>query len=178
VTGPPPREPRRAALAFIFITVVLDMLALGMIVPVLPSWWSRSRRGHGERGADLRALRTVWALMQFVFSPVLARSRTASGAAPSSCSRTSGSGSTIPYGLGAHARLAARRTRDLGITAATFATAGAYIADVTPPEKRAGAFGMLGAAFGVGFVLGPAVGGVLGRSDRVFRSGSRAASAS
>src|SRR5262249_34853079 len=52
-----------------------------------------------------------------------------------------------------------------GITAATFSTAGAYVADVTPPEKRAAGFGMIGAGFGVGFVLGPAIGGLLGQSD-------------
>jgi DHA1 family tetracycline resistance protein-like MFS transporter len=162
---PLPREPRRAALAFIFVTVVLDMLALGMIVPVLPKLVVTFEGGDTASAARIYGLfGTVWALMQFVFSPVLGALSDRFGRRPVILLSNLGLG--LDYLLMAWAPtlgwLLVGRVIS-GITAATFATAGAYIADVTPPEKRAGAFGMLGAAFGVGFVLGPAVGGVLGQ---------------
>ena len=104
--------------------------------------------------------------MQFFFSPCSGRSPTASDAARSSCSPTSGLG--LDYLVMALAPtlgwLFAGRVIS-GITSASIPTAMAYIADVTPPKKRAGAFGMVGAAFGLGFVLGPALGGVLGSVD-------------
>jgi DHA1 family tetracycline resistance protein-like MFS transporter len=165
VTAPPsPRGPRRAALAFVFVTVVLDMLALGMIVPVLPKLVVTFEGGDTASAARIYGLfGTVWALMQLVFSPVLGALSDRFGRRPVILLSNLGLG--LDYLLMAWAPtlgwLLVGRIIS-GITAATFATAGAYIADVTPPEKRAGAFGMLGAAFGVGFVLGPAVGGVLG----------------
>ena len=161
---PTARTPRRAALAFVFVTGVLDMLALGMIVPVLPKLVVGFEGGNAVSGARIYGLfGTVWALMQFVFSPVLGALSDRFGRRPVLLLSTLGLG--LDYLFMAWAPtigwLLVGRIIS-GITAATFATAGAYIADVTPPEKRAGAFGMLGAAFGVGFVLGPAVGGVLG----------------
>ena len=88
------------------------------------------------------------------------------GVAPSFCFRTSDSGSTIfswrsrrRFGFSMLGRLIS------GATAASFSTANAYISDITPPEKRAGRFGMIGAAFGLGFILGPALGGWLGNYD-------------
>jgi DHA1 family tetracycline resistance protein-like MFS transporter len=157
-------RPRRAALAFIVVTVVLDMLALGMIVPVLPKLVVSFEGGDTASAARIYGLfGTVWALMQFVFSPVLGALSDRFGRRPVILLSNLGLG--LDYLLMAWAPtlgwLLVGRVIS-GITAATFATAGAYIADVTPPERRAGAFGMLGAAFGLGFVLGPAVGGVLG----------------
>jgi DHA1 family tetracycline resistance protein-like MFS transporter len=165
-TGSPP-VPRRAALAFVFVTVVLDMLALGMIVPVLPKLVLAFEGGDTANAARIYGLfGTVWALMQFVFSPVLGALSDRFGRRPVILLSTLGLG--LDYLLMAWAPtlawLLVGRVVS-GITAATFATAGAYIADVTPPERRAGAFGMLGAAFGVGFVLGPAFGGLLGHVD-------------
>jgi len=164
-SSPAPRGPRRAALAFVFVTVVLDMLALGMIVPVLPKLVVTFEGGDTASAARIYGVfGTVWALMQFVFSPVLGALSDRFGRRPVILLSNLGLG--LDYLLMAWAPtigwLLVGRVIS-GITAATFATAGAYIADVTPPEKRAGAFGMLGAAFGVGFVLGPAVGGVLGQ---------------
>lgn len=160
----PLRPPRRAALAFVFVTVVLDMLALGMIVPVLPQLVVSFFGGDTAHGAEIFGLfGTVWALMQFVFSPIL-------GALSDRYGRRtvillSNFGLGLDYILMAWAPtwgwLFVGRIIS-GITAASFSTAGAYIADVSPPEKRAAGFGMLSAAFGVGFVLGPALGGVLG----------------
>ena len=164
MTGP---APRRAALAFVFVTVVLDMLALGMIVPVLPKLVVEFEGGDTARAARIYGLfGTVWALMQFVCSPVLGALSDRFGRRPVILLSTFGLG--LDYLLMAWAPtvewLLVGRVVS-GITAATFATAGAYIADVTPPERRAGAFGMLGAAFGLGFVLGPAFGGLLGHVD-------------
>jgi DHA1 family tetracycline resistance protein-like MFS transporter len=160
-------EPRRAALAFIFVTVVLDMLALGMIVPVLPKLVVTFEAGDTARAAEIFGLfGTVWALMQFIFSPVLGSLSDRFGRRPVILLSNLGLG--LDYVLMWWAPtlgwLFVGRVIS-GITAATFATAGAYIADVTPAERRAGAFGMLGAAFGVGFVLGPALGGILGKID-------------
>lgn len=160
-------EPRRAAVIFIFITVVLDMLAVGMIVPVLPKLVVTFLGGDVARAAGIYGLfGTVWALMQFIFSPVLGSLSDRFGRRPVILLSNLGLG--LDYILMALAPTMAwlfiGRVIS-GITAASFPTAGAYIADVTPPEKRAGAFGLLGAAFGIGFILGPAVGGILGGID-------------
>ncbi len=158
----PPR--RRAALNFIFVTVLIDMLAFGMIIPVLPILVQDFVGGNAARAAEMYGLfGTAWALMQFIFSPV-----------QGSLSDHFGRRSVILIscaGLGLDFILMALAPNlwwllvgrvISGITAASFSTAGAYISDVTPPEERAAAFGIIGAAFGVGFILGPAVGGVLG----------------
>jgi MFS transporter, DHA1 family, tetracycline resistance protein len=160
-------KPRRAALAFIFITVVLDMLALGMIVPVLPKLVEDFMHGNTARAAEYVGLfATVWAAMQFLFSPVLGALSDRFGRRPVILLSN--------FGLGAdYVVMALAPTvwwlfvgRVIsGITAASFSTASAYIADVAPPDERAGGYGMISAAFGLGFVLGPAMGGVLGNLD-------------
>jgi DHA1 family tetracycline resistance protein-like MFS transporter len=156
--------PRRAALVFIVITVVLDFLALGMIVPVLPPLVVEFLGGDTARGAEVYGLfGTVWALMQFVFSPVLGALSDRFGRRPVILLSNFGLG--LDYILMAVAPslgwLFVGRMLS-GITAASYSTALAYVADVSPPERRAGGFGLLGAAFGFGFILGPAVGGLLG----------------
>lgn len=162
-----PAGARRPALVFIFITVALDMLALGMIIPVLPTLVVDFVGGDTARAAQVIGLfGAVWALMQFLFSPVL-------GALSDRFGRRkvillSNLGLGLDYVLMALApSLAWLFVGRLisGITAASFGTASAYIADVTPPPKRAAAFGLLGAAFGLGFVLGPAFGGSVGAID-------------
>lgn len=163
----PTGTPRRAAVAFIFITVMLDMLAMGMIIPVLPKivlGMVADDTAHAARIFGIFG--TAWALMQLIFSPVLGALSDRFGRRPVVLFSNFGLG--LDYVLMALAPglgwLFAGRVIS-GITAASVATASAYIADVTAPEKRAGAFGMLGAAFGVGFVMGPAVGGLLGAID-------------
>lgn len=158
---------RKAALAFIFVTVVLDMLALGIVVPVLPKLVLQFEAGDSSRAATIYGLfGTLFAAMQFLFSPLL-------GALSDRFGRRrviliSNLGLGLDYVLMALAPsiawLFVGRAIS-GICAATFSTAGAYIADVTPPEKRAAGFGMLSAAFGLGFVIGPAVGGLVGSID-------------
>ncbi|QRO01470.1 TCR/Tet family MFS transporter [Archangium violaceum] len=156
--------PRRAALVFIFITILLDILAMGMIIPVLPKMVEGFLGGDTARAAEILGLfSTMWALMQFIFSPVLGAMSDRFGRRPVVLLSNFGLG--FDYILMALAPslgwLFAGRIIS-GITAASISTASAYIADVTPPEKRAASFGLLGAAFGIGFVLGPAIGGMLG----------------
>lgn len=158
------KEPRRAAVMFIFITVTLDILAMGMIAPVLPRLVSDFVSDDTARAAEIFGIfGTVWALMQFVFSPLLGSLSDRFGRRPIVLLSNFGLG--IDYFVMALAPnlgwLFAGRVVS-GITAASIPTAMAYIADVTPPEKRSGAFGLIGAAFGLGFVLGPAAGGLLG----------------
>ena len=163
----PPAPRRRAALVFIFVTVVLDMLALGMIIPVLPKLVEDFVGGNAGRAAEIYGLfGTVWALMQFVGSPVLGALSDRYGRRPVILLSNFGLGfDYIVMALAPTVGWLFLGRVISGITSASGATAGAYIADVTPPEKRAGAFGMLSAAFGLGFVLGPALGGVLGNID-------------
>ena len=157
-------SPRKAALAFIFVTVLIDMLAFGMIIPVLPMLVQNFVGGNAARAAEIYGVfGTAWALMQFIFSPVQGSLSDHFGRRTVILISCAGLG--LDFILMALAPnlwwLLVGRVIS-GITAASFSTAGAYISDVTPPEKRAASFGLIGAAFGVGFVLGPALGGVLG----------------
>ncbi len=165
-TASPP-GPRRAAVIFIFVTVMLDMIAVGVIVPVLPKLIVDFAGGDTAGGALYYGLfGTAWALMQFIFAPVLGSLSDRFGRRPVILLSNFGMG--IDYIFMAMAPslswLFLGRVIS-GITAASIPTASAYIADVTPPEKRAAAFGLLGAAFGVGFVFGPALGGWTGSLD-------------
>ncbi|HEX7878490.1 MAG TPA: TCR/Tet family MFS transporter [Candidatus Eisenbacteria bacterium] len=171
---PPATRPaatgRSAAVTFIFITVVIDILALGIIIPVLPRLVEGFLGGDTARAARMYGLfGTLWALMQFVFSPILGSLSDRFGRRPVILLSCLGLG--LDYVFMALAPsvgwLLAGRIIS-GITAASIATAYAYIADVTPPEKRAASFGMIGAAWGLGFVLGPAVGGLLGAVNPRF----------
>src|SRR5882672_2869625 len=159
--------PRRAAFIFVFITVLLDMLALGVIVPVLPKLVVDFLAGDTARAAEIYGLfGTAWALMQFLISPLHGALSDRFGRRPLILLSNFGLG--LDYILMALAPnlwwlLIGRAIS--GITAASIATSYAYIADVTEPHLRAARFGMLGVAFGVGFVLGPALGGLAGNVD-------------
>ena len=155
---------RRAAASFIFLTIALDMLALGMIAPVLPRLIA-SFMGNNAPGAArmLGYFGTVFAVMQFFFSPVLGSLSDRYGRRLVVLLSNFGLG--LDYLLMAWAPalgwLFLGRVIS-GLTASSVPTGMAYMTDVTPPEKRASAFGLVGAAFGMGFVLGPALGGILG----------------
>src|SRR5215472_7169228 len=160
-------QPRKAAVAFIFVTVLLDMLALGIVIPVLPKLIESFLGGDTTRASEMVGLfGTVWALMQFIFSPVQGALSDRFGRRPVILISNFGLG--LDYLVMALAPslawLFAGRVIS-GICTASISTAFAYIADVTPPEKRAARFGLIGAAFGVGFVVGPAIGGLLGALD-------------
>ena len=155
---------RAASAPFILVTLFLDTLGIGLIIPVLP------RLLENMVGGDLPAASrytgiflAVYAGMQFLFAPILGGLSDRFGRR--AVILASLLGATLDYVLLALApnlgwlfvgRVIA------GITSASFSTATAYIADVTPPEQRAASFGMAGAAFGFGFILGPGVGGALG----------------
>ena len=154
----------RAAIAFIFITVLLDMMAFGMVAPVLPKLVTEFVTQNAATAALTYTLfNTAFAFMQFMFSPLIGALSDRFGRRPLILASNLGLG--FNYILMAWAptigwlfigRVIA------GVTGASYGTASAYIADTTSLEKRAGAFGILGAAFGVGFMIGPSLGGVLG----------------
>src|ERR1035437_1226103 len=158
------RKGRRAAASFIFITIALDMLALGMIAPVLPRLIANFMSGNVSGSARMLGIfGTVFAVMQFFFSPVLGSLSDRFGRRHVVLLSNFGLG--LDYLLMAWAPalgwLFVGRVIS-GLTASSVPTGMAYMTDVTPPEKRASAFGLLSAAFGMGFVLGPALGGILG----------------
>jgi MFS transporter, DHA1 family, tetracycline resistance protein len=161
------RAAGRAAFAFVFVTVMLDMLSLGIAMPVLPKLVERFEGGDIARAVRMTGVFSfTWAVMQFIFQPIIGGLSDRYGRRPVILLSNFGLG--IDYLVMALAPslgwLFIGRVSS-GITAASFSSASAYIADVTPPEKRAQQFGMLGAAFGLGFIVGPAVGGLLGGID-------------
>lgn len=156
--------PGRRAFAFVWVTVLLDMVGIGLVIPVLPSLL-RELTGEDAAGASVYGgwLFFAYAAMQLLFAPILGGISDAIGRRPVLLLSVLGLG--IDHALTAFSPtivwLFAGRLL-AGLFGASYATANAYIADVTPPEERGQAFGMLGAAFGVGFILGPALGGLLG----------------
>jgi DHA1 family tetracycline resistance protein-like MFS transporter len=158
---------RQAAIIFILVTVTLDILAMGLIIPVLPKLILDFLGGRMTDAATWSArFAVVFALMQFFFSPLLGVLSDKFGRRPVILLSNLGLG--LDYIVMAMAPtlywLFLGRVIS-GITTSSIPTAMAYIADVTPKEKRAGAFGMIGVAFGIGFVLGPGLGGLLGKGD-------------
>jgi DHA1 family tetracycline resistance protein-like MFS transporter len=158
---------RGAAVIFIFVTILLDTLALGMIIPILPKLVASFVDNDTASAARIFGLfGTAWALMQFFFSPVLGGLSDRFGRRP--VVLLSNFGLALDYVLMALAPslawLFVGRVIS-GITSASISTSFAYIADITPPERRATVFGKVGAAFGAGFILGPALGGLLGGMD-------------
>jgi DHA1 family tetracycline resistance protein-like MFS transporter len=154
---------RRAAVTFIFVTVTLDILAMGLIIPVLPKLILDFLGGKMTSAASWNGwFALVFALMQFFFSPVLGVLSDRFGRRPIILLSNLGLG--LDYVVMALAPsigwLFLGRIIS-GITTSSIPTAMAYIADVTTREKRAAAFGMIGVAFGVGFAFGPALGGLL-----------------
>ena len=158
---------RGAAVAFIFVTILLDMLALGLIMPILPKLVESFVDNDTAQAARIFGVfGTAWALMQFLFSPILGSLSDRFGRRPVVLLSNFGLG--LDYVLMALAPsliwLFVGRVIS-GITSASISTAFAYIADITPAERRAAVFGKVGAAFGAGFIIGPAVGGLLGDFD-------------
>lgn len=157
----------RRALAFIFCTVTLDVLSLGLMIPVLPTIVLGFMDGDTAGAAEIFGVfATVWGLMQFLFSPLLGAMSDRFGRRPIILISCLGLGlDYIFMALAPSLTLLFIGRVISGITAATISTAFAYIADVTKPDARAKAFGLVGVGFGLGFVLGPALGGLLGGID-------------
>jgi DHA1 family tetracycline resistance protein-like MFS transporter len=155
---------RKPALAFIFVTLVLDILGIGLIIPILPQLIKALCGDNVSAAASVfGSLAALYSLMQFIFAPILGSLSDRFGRRTVILSSLFGSG--LDYLVLAFAPslpwfFAGRIIA--GITGANIAASSAYIADVSPPEKRAGNFGLIGAAFGLGFIAGPALGGFLG----------------
>lgn len=156
---------RKPALAFIFVTLFLDILGIGLVIPVLPKVVEEFQGGNLSSAASVVGqLSAVYALMQFVFSPVLGSLSDQYGRRPVILLSLLGAG--LDYFLMAWAPnvgwfFVGRAVS--GLAGANITAATAYIADISPPEKRAANFGIIGAAFGLGFIAGPLVGGLLGQ---------------
>jgi len=160
----------RAAFVFILIMVAFDMLAFGIIAPVLPDLIRSFEAGDFARASSIGGyFGLAWATMQFIFSPLLGAWSDRFGRRP--IMLISCFGLAIDYVIMALApslRWLFLGRLISGVTTSNIATAFAYVTDVTPPDKRAKPFGLISAAFGLGFVIGPAVGGWLGNINLRF----------
>ena len=158
---------RKAALAFIFITVLIDVLSFGVIIPVLPHLVEEFTGGDIASAARwVGVFGMVFAAVQFISTPVQGALSDRYGRRPVILISCLGLGLDFIFMALASSLGMLLVGRILsGIASASFTTANAYIADVTSPEQRARSFGMIGAAFGLGFVVGPLIGGWLGGID-------------
>ncbi len=155
----------KAALGFIFLTLLIDVTGLGIIIPVLPKLIEQLIHGNISVAARYGGWLTfAYAFMQFLFSPVLGNLSDKFGRRPILLFSLFGFGVDYVFlslapsiGWLFVGRIIA------GITGASFTTATAYIADISLPEDRAKNFGLVGAAFGLGFIIGPVIGGLLGQ---------------
>ena len=157
MSTPLPGKLKKSPLFVIFTTVFLDLIGFGMIIPLVGIYG----RHFGASTIELAILGSIYSLMQFFFSPIWGRLSDRLGRRP--IILMSLTGSVVSYFLFAFASSLwfLIFTRALaGIFAANISTAQAYIADVTKPEDRAKGMGLIGAAFGIGFTLGPPVGGI------------------
>jgi DHA1 family tetracycline resistance protein-like MFS transporter len=158
---------RQPALGFIFVTLLLDIIGIGLIAPIVPKLIEQFLGGNVAEAAWIGGwISAVYAIMQFLFAPILGNLSDRYGRRP--IILISLAGAALDYLLLAFApnlvwlfigRVIA------GITGANISAVSAYIADVSPPEKRAQNFGLIGIAFGLGFIIGPALGGILGSID-------------
>ncbi|MBK8290789.1 MAG: TCR/Tet family MFS transporter [Flammeovirgaceae bacterium] len=155
---------RQAAIGFIFVTILIDTIGFGIIIPVLPNLIIELTHGTTSEAARIGGwLLFAFAIVQFLFAPILGGLSDRFGRRPILL------GSLFGFGLD-YIFLALAPTLPwlflgriiAGALGASFTTAAAYIADISSPEKRGQNFGMMGAAFGLGFVIGPAIGGLLG----------------
>jgi DHA1 family tetracycline resistance protein-like MFS transporter len=159
-----PMPGRKPALGFIFVLLLLDILGIGLIIPILPRLVESFVGGNiGKASVFTGYFGAVYAFMQFVCAPIIGSLSDRFGRRKVILISLFGSG--LDYILMTFAptlgwlfvgRVIA------GITGANYSAAMAYIADISPPEKRAANFGVVGAAFGIGFIAGPALGGLLG----------------
>ncbi len=157
----------RPALGFIFLTLFLDVLGFGLLIPVAPSLVRDVSNTVTEQAAVLVGLlSSLYALMQFMFAPIIGALSDHFGRRPVLLVSVAGSGLDYFAMALAPSMPWLFITRAInGISGGSMTAANAYIADITPPEKRAAAFGMVGAAFGLGFIVGPLAGGLLGSVD-------------
>jgi DHA1 family tetracycline resistance protein-like MFS transporter len=156
---------RTSGLGFIFVTLLIDVIGIGLLIPILPDFIAHlTDQSLSQASRDYGRLLALYGAMQFLFAPLLGTLSDRYGRRPVLLFSMLFSG--IDYVMMALAPsllwLYVGRTLS-GIAGASFTAASAYIADVSPPEKRAQNFGIIGAAFGLGFIIGPAAGGFLGQ---------------
>jgi MFS transporter, DHA1 family, tetracycline resistance protein len=157
----------RAAFYFILVTIAFDMVAFGIIAPVLPDLVRQFEGGDFARASDMIGyFGFAWSTMQFIFSPILGAWSDRFGRRPVILISCLGLGLDYIFMAVAPSLIWLFVGRIIsGITTSNIATAFAYVTDVTPPEKRAKPFGLISAVFGLGFIIGPAVGGWLGNHN-------------
>src|SRR5262245_60279394 len=155
----PPVAPARRGLAVLFAVVILDLIGFGIVMPVLPFW----AQEFGAGAAAFGLLQSSYAAAQFVCAPLWGRLSDRVGRRPVLLGTIAGTALAL-LGVGLAPSLAWLFAARIvaGAFAANISVASAYIADVTPAEERTRFMGLLGASFGIGFVLGPAIGGVPG----------------
>jgi MFS transporter, DHA1 family, tetracycline resistance protein len=162
-----PIEPRKAATYFVLITVFIDVFSFGLIIPVLPHLIAGFYGGDQGKAATVSGwLSAGYWTLQFLFSPLIGALSDRFGRRPILLASNLAIGfDFIMMALATAMPLLYVGRMLNGLVSANFSTASAYISDVTAPEKRVQAFGLMGAAFGMGFVVGPALGGVIGHYD-------------
>jgi DHA1 family tetracycline resistance protein-like MFS transporter len=154
---------RQAAIAFILVVAVLDIVAMGIIIPVLPPLIEEFAGSNANAGWINGVFVALWAGMQFVASPVIGSLSDRYGRRPVLLLSTLGlSADYVLMALAPNLWWLALGRIVAGITTSSFTTAFAYMADITAPEDRARGYGLIGAAFSAGFVAGPLLGGFLG----------------
>jgi len=150
----------RSPLAIIFVTILIDLIGFGIVIPILPLYADH----FGASATTVGFLLAVYSTMQFICSPILGRLSDRVGRRP--VLLLSILGTSLGFLIMGLARtlwlLFLARILD-GVTGGNISTAAAYIADVTPPEERSRGMGLIGAAFGMGLIIGPAVGGLMSR---------------
>ncbi|MGZ3766982.1 MAG: MFS transporter, partial [Mucilaginibacter sp.] len=156
---------KQAALGFIFATLLIDVMGLAIIIPVFPKLIKHLIHGNVSEAALYGGwLTAVYAIMQFLCAPLIGNLSDKYGRRPVLLLSLVGFGIDYLFlafaptiGLLFIGRIIA------GFTGASYTTANAYIADISTPEKRAANFGLVGVAFGLGFIIGPVIGGILGK---------------
>jgi DHA1 family tetracycline resistance protein-like MFS transporter len=163
---------RKASLGTLFLTVFLDLLGFGLVVPFLPG----VARGYGASDLVATLLGSAFSAMQFLFIPLWGRLSDRVGRRPVLLwSIAASSLGMVLLGFSNSVLLLFVARLWTGLATANIAVAQAYIADVTTPERRARGMGLIGMAFGLGFIFGPAIGGLLGRFAVFGRAGALAA---
>ncbi|MFM8755003.1 MAG: TCR/Tet family MFS transporter [Phenylobacterium sp.] len=159
--GTPSR--RKAAFGFIFASALLNAVSFGITIPVLPALIKEFAGGDTASAAEwIMVFGAVWGLMQFIFGPILGVLSDRIGRRPVLLISFLGLAFDFLFLVFAPSLMWLFLARIVnGMTAASFSTANAYVADVTPPEQRARYFGFMGASFGFGFLIGPVLGGIL-----------------
>ena len=158
--------PQRPALAFVLVTVFLDVLGMGLMIPVLPTLVGTLTPSGDQQAYWVGALTAAYGVMQFFCTPLLGALSDQYGRRPVLLLSIFGLGfSYIVTALSTALPLLLLARLVSGATGASISVANAYVADITPAEQRGKNFGVVGAALGVGFIFGPVLGGLLGAQD-------------